>query len=122
MALTLDKQLEQRRAALMIGNRIRYDNALIKAEIGQLDTVNALRWVATIIRTSQRPQSTESLYVRQLIGAITSIGPKRITRWCLLSMAPGDKRLGSLSGRQREALAGHLDDCADFKSTNKGGQ
>ena len=116
MALTIEGQLEQRRAALLIGNRVRYENAILKAEIGELSQVDGMRWVATLIRTGDKP-STESIYVRQLLHAIERVGTQTVNRWFRRSLVPGDKKLGQLSDRQRMVLADLIDRSADQKQT-----
>ena len=115
MGVVADKALAQRRAALLIGNRVRYDNALLKAEVAELDHVSGLRYVALIVRESKGRASSQSLRVNQLLSSVSYLGEKSVNRMLIRSQIAHGRKIGQLSRRQRELLAGLLERRADDK-------
>lgn len=105
----VDRKIRQREAALAKANRVRVGNARRYHEIAALPKRDAFDAIAVILRG---PTGTEpSMQVGALLKAAPHIGDDKV-RQLLRRIGAGspEVRIAALTARQRDVLAGLLDD------------
>lgn len=96
---------EQHIEALNLANTNRMRHARRRRAISNLDVPDALELAA---RTLEEPHGYEGLLSRRLITAIHRYGPARAETLIRRSGCRVDVRVGEMTGRQRDILAGLL--------------
>lgn len=94
----------QHMVALEQANRRRLYRADVKRGIGSLPTSAGLREVAGKLDDPM----LDSMELGELLGAVRRVGPSKIVSLCRRAELYPGKRIGSLTGRQRDVLRGVL--------------
>jgi hypothetical protein len=104
---------EQRRAALDVGNAIRYARADLKRELKSLGCTLALRKVAELLEDP--PAYLQGMKALNLLEAIPRLGRTKSDQALKAAAASPIRTIGGLTDRQAQALARHLNKLADAR-------
>lgn len=106
--MSVTEAMPQHMEALARANRIRLARAELKREVGRGD-----RTAASVVL--ECPWQADSMSLAELLTSQRRWGATR-TRKFLFRLALGEnKKLGTLTSRQRELLASALDDPSDLR-------
>ena len=97
--------LDQRLAALDLGNAVRQEHAHIKRTLLAMGDRGPAAAADMLMR--QIP-TIETMRVRALVSSLRFVGRQKVKMWLRLCGIDTDARCGELSFRQRQALASEL--------------
>lgn len=100
--------LDQKLSALEKANLIRSENARLKAELRDRDSLDSHGLAITVLMDLDAHESVRSMTVKDLLGAVRGVGVARVSRWLNRIGVLPSRRVRELSSRQVLGLTAEL--------------